>query len=197
MAATATTPLTYSSGAVSDDSFTTCCSQRETADICVPRDFRTVQAAVRFANSELQKQSAKTLRILVDSSYRCESEEPIVVDYSADQSQLVIDVQDPARGPAELSMDTREPNQPLVRLVRGNLVIRNMRLEHCSPVDLSVLTRTKSSNAAIVMDPIDQKSSILLEHLTVTSFSGKGIINRSANPQLVQQNDVFVARMWQ
>lgn len=180
-----------------DDSLRSCSSEREAVDILIPRDFPSVQAAVRFANQELQKQSWKTIRILLESNYKCEAAEPIIVDYMADQSQLIIEGLDPARGPAHLVLDTRKPNQPLLHLLRGNLTIRNVRFEHCSPVDMCVLTKTKSCNAAIVVDPADQKSTLCLEHITITSFSGKGIISRCANPHMVQQSDVFIAKMWQ
>lgn len=168
-----------------------------TEEVRVPLDFPTLQAAVKFANYELQKQSGKTIRILLEPNHKCETEEPIIVDYMGENSQLIVDVNDPSPRPqAELIMDTVVPNQPLLQLVRGHLTVRNLRFEHCSPVDLNILTRTKSCNAAIVMDPADQKSSLHLEHLTITSFSGRGIINRCSNPQLIHMDDVFVAKMW-
>ena len=48
---------------------------------------------------------------------------------------------------------TKVPNQPLLRVINGNVYLKNLSLDHCSAVDLSTSLIKPNNNAAVFVNP--------------------------------------------
>lgn len=184
----------------------------------VPADFPLLESAVSYANQEFQRAASQQLRdfsitIHMDprgcqSTKACILDRPLTVNavgenyhltLQASSSQQADQAQDQQQEAVQLSLDTALPNLPLLRLVSGHLHLKHLQLEHVSEVDVEILATTKSSNAALVVEePVSdwqsKSISLHLEHVSITSHSGRGIINRAQLP--VEMNDCFIAKLW-
>lgn len=183
-------------------------------ELRVPADFPSLAAAMSHANQEFQRAAAQQLRDAAITIYLDPREthqvdgQPLLVNAAGENYHLILQALPsptfsssgrPEQEAAQISMDTALPNLPLLRLVSGHLSLKHLRLEHCSPVDIQVLSNTKSSNAALVVEePLSEWQSkaisLTLEHVTITSYSGRGIMNRAQCP--VDMNDCYVAKLW-
>jgi hypothetical protein len=118
---------------------------------------------------------------------------------------------------ALLSMDTEISNQPMIRLTAGALELRHVTLEHYSPVQLADLIHTRNENAALLLCDTKQRQSVLvpqskeqkqqptrrvimevptltLDGVDITSFSGRGVLNRCRGRLTVHNS--FVSKFW-
>lgn len=184
--------------------------------------------------------SYKTVTILLDPSMTHEVEHTLVVKAIGDHAKLVIasaaaveDEEDDSesdsssnsqeenesrQGPERcgndqqvpLVMETRTANIPLLKVIQGNLSLRNVTLDHCSIMDyLAVAKAHENNNAAILVDRPPRTNSVLQEHqeeedeapvqivsldnVVLTSYSGKGLVIR--NPQCeLEQKDCYVTK---
>ena len=182
-------------------------------ELRVPADYPSLQAAVSHANQEFARAAAQQLRdvtitIHLDPRDVHRVDQPLAVHAAGENYHLILQALPqttltntgrPEQEAAQISLDTSLPNLPLLRLVSGHLRLQHLRLEHFSQVDITVLTNTKSSNAALVVEePLSEwqsrSISLQLEHVTITSYSGRGIMNRAQCP--VEMNDCYVAKLW-
>ncbi|CAB9497919.1 expressed unknown protein [Seminavis robusta] len=103
---------------------------------------------------------------------------------------------DPSQPQAVLIMDTRLCNSHSFTFNKGSIT-----LQHYSRVQVSLLLKQKNQNAAIFIQqkiaptPSAPPPHCLLDNVSITSISGKGIINRSQGGQ-VTISDSYVARLW-
>ena len=95
-----------------------------------------------------------------------------------------------------LSLETKIPNQPLLKLTQGHLELRNLSLEHSSSVNMITLITCANNNAAVVVSRPPQgetppEASVALNHVTLRSYTGKGTINHNS-ACTVTRNDCHV-----
>jgi len=172
----------------------------------VPQDHPTLELAVSYANHVFQRAADHQIpeviiTIQLDTENVHQVHKPLDVRAVGECYRLIIEAQHHHnhhhQEPAEVNFETSTCNLPLLRLMSGNLVLRHLRLEHCSPVDIYVLAYTKSCNAALVIEePLTQwqknSLSLHLQDVTITSYSGRGIMNRSLCP--VSMKECYVTK---
>lgn len=150
-------------------------------ELHVPLGYPTVEEAVAYANTHFRlaaerKKTDITVTILIDPSYDCAVDGTLVVEAVGDSAKLLIascgceDAENHEPGclnhsQATVTMETPFPNQPLFRIAKGSLTLRNLSLQHSSPMT------TTYNYGAVVIDN-DESSSVSLENTVITSSFG-------------------------